>query len=265
MRRLALTVMTATMTLAGASEIAAQTWTGFYVGGSIGAGFQRGDDDETVAFDTDLNGQFGDVISTVTGADAFGPGFCGGLAAGPTPGAGCAEDEDGIDFGGRLGYDWQNGRIVFGAVAEVSKADVRDSVTAFSITPAFYAFQRELDYVGGLRARIGFGTDRMLIYGTGGGAWGKVDQAFTTSNVVNTFVPADDDVEGLDGDEMVTGYQAGGGIEIRFGARLSLMGEYLFTSLDNRDESAIRVQGPAPATNAFIRVNAAGTDFRRAA
>ena len=126
-------------------------------------------------------------------------------------------------------------------------------------------------YVGGLRARIGFGTGRMLVYGTGGGAWGSIDQSFTTSNGVNTFVPADDD-SGDDADddsdddgsdEMIWGYQAGGRVEIRFGARMSLMGEYLFTSLDNRDESAIRVQGPAPATNPFILVNASGSDLRR--
>jgi len=40
-------------------------------------------------------------------------------------------------------------------------------------------------------------------------------------------------------------------------------GEYLFTSLDDRDESTIRTMGPAPATNPFILVNASGTDLQR--
>ena len=35
------------------------------------------------------------------------------------------------------------------------------------------------------------------------------------------------------------------------------------TSLDNREESGIRSQGPAPVTNAFILVNPGGTDFQR--
>lgn len=110
----------------------------------------------------------------------------------------------------------------------------------------------------------------MLIYGTGGGAWGQVKQDFTTSNTVNTFTSADDDDDDADGDddegprESVMGYQAGGGLEFRLTDRWSLTGEYLFTSLDNREESGIRVQGPAPATNAFILVNPAGTDLRRA-
>lgn len=44
---------------------------------------------------------------------------------------------------------------------------------------------------------------------------------------------------------------------------MSVFGEYLLTSVDNRDESTIRAQGPAPATNPFILVNANGTDLQR--
>ena len=36
------------------------------------------------------------------------------------------------------------------------------------------------------------------------------------------------------------------------------------TGLNDKDEFTVRVQGPAPATNAFILTNAAGTDLRRA-
>lgn len=61
----------------------------------------------------------------------------------------------------------------------------------------------------------------------------------------------------------VWGYQAGGGIEIKVSGRWSVTSEYLFTSLDNREESVIRAQGPAPATNALILMNSAGTDFQR--
>lgn len=183
-----------------------------------------------------------------------------------TAAAGCTDDSDGVDFGGRIGYDWQAGRVVFGVLVDVSKTDVVDSVTAFSTTPAFYSFTREVNHIAGLRGRIGVGNGRMLVYGTGGGAWAKLDQRFTTSNIVNTFVPSngdsdDDDEDGLS--EKMWGYQAGGGIDVRLGAGWSLMGEYLFTRLNDREESAIRVQGPAPATNPFILVNAGGTDLQR--
>ena len=239
----------------------AQTWTGGYLGGSIGTGIPRADADaeETVLFDTNLDGTFSDTVRTAAGADAFSPGFCGGIAVGSLPSAGCVEDEDGIDIGGRAGYDWQMGGLVFGALVDISATEIIDGVSAFSTTPAFYAFSRELKYVGGLRGRLGGGSDRVLVYGTGGAAWGSVDHQFTSSNGVNTFVPAKDEIRS----EMAWGYQAGGGIEVRLGAHWSVSGEYLFTSLNDKVDGTVRSQGPAPATNPFILVNAAGTDLRR--
>jgi len=116
--------------------------------------------------------------------------------------------------------------------------------------------------------RVGVGNARLLVYGTGGGAWANIEQLFTTSNTVNTFLPFDDDDDDEDddeegGSESVWGYQAGGGIDVRLGAQWSLTGEYLFTSLQDREDSTIRVQGPAPATNPFILVNPAGTALQR--
>jgi outer membrane immunogenic protein len=241
------------------SAASAQSWTGPYLAVTIGAGIQMDDADEVVTFDTNLDGMFEDRVRTIAGADAFSPGFCAGIANGPTPAAGCAEDEGGIDIGGRAGYDWQRGMFVVGALVDVTRTDVRDGVSAFSTTPAFYAFARELQALGGLRARVGVGNTRVLVYGTGGGAWGRVDHRFTTSNGVNTFVPGRDVVRS----EQSWGYQAGGGIELRLAGRWSVTGEYLFTSLDDAEDGTVRSQGPAPATNPFILVNGAGTDLRR--
>lgn len=239
----------------------AQTWKGFYLGGAIGAAWQSDDGDETIEFDTNLDGTFADAVRTAAGVNAFSPGFCGGAAATAQPVGGCADDEDGIDFGGRVGYDWQSGMFVMGAVAELSWSDITDSVAAFSTTPAFYTMTRELDMLASFRARAGVGGERALVYGTGGFAWGWVDQRFASSNTVNTFVGVNQDGDGTR--QSSAGYQLGGGVEFALGARMRLFGEYLWTSLDNRDESIIRARGPAPATNPFILTNASGTDFRR--
>jgi outer membrane immunogenic protein len=147
------------------------------------------------------------------------------------------------------------GRFVFGGVGEVSWAEQIGSVSAFSTTPAFYTFTRELEWLGGFRGRAGFGAGRYLMYGTGGMAVAGVDHTFATSNAVNTFVPT--------GSKSVWGYQAGSGFEFRANGRWSFGTEYLLTSLDDKDEFTVRVQGPAPATNPFILTNAAGTDLRR--
>ncbi len=251
---------TGALALALAAPAAAQTtWTGPYVGVHIGAGLQRDDADETVTFDTDLDGTFTDTVRTAAGANAFSPGFCGGIAMGAVPSAGCTEDENGIDIGGRVGYDWSSGMLVVGALVDVSGTDVTDGASAFSTTPAFYAFSRQLKAMGGLRGRVGAGTSRALVYGTGGLAWGRIEHVFTSSNAVNTFVPGKDAVR----TENAWGYQAGGGLEVRLASQWTLGGEYLYSRFDDEEDGTVRSQGPAPATNPFVLVNAAGTDLRR--
>lgn len=232
----------------------AQDWQGGYVGGHIGYAFQEDDDDETILFDTDLDGAYGDTVNTTAPANAFSPGFCGGRANGPTPADGCSDDEDAADFGLRAGYDWQWGNWVFGGLGEVSFSEIDDSVSAFSTTPARYTMTRELNWLASVRARGGYSFDNLLFYGTGGFAWADVEHSFSTSNGVNTFTER--------GDDDVTGYQLGLGAEWRMSPRWSLGAEYIYTSLED-DEYRVRASGPAPATNPFILVNPNGTDFQR--
>lgn len=252
----------------GSASVEAQIapWQGPYLGGFAGAMLQNGDPDERVTFDTDLDEEFEDTVRSIAGVDVFSPGVCAGLATGPTPSSVCEDDEDGFVLGGRIGYDWSREGVVVGVVGDIAWPEATDSVSAFSTTPAFYAFTRELNALTGLRARVGFGNERVLAYGTGGLAFGWVEHTFTTSNNVNTFVRVsanddDDDDEGnRDG---AFGYQAGGGVEVWISERLSVAAEYLFTSLDDRDDGVVRAQGPAPAGNPFLLVDPGGTDLRR--
>ncbi len=244
----------AAVVLAGSLSAQAQTWNGFYLGAQVGSAFLPDNADAFVTFDTNLDGGFGDTVLTAAGANAFSPGFCPGVPGGVTPGAGCTRDDSGVDFGGRLGYDWQSGSVVYGIVAEVAAPDLTDSLSAFSTTPASYTFTRELKTLGSLGLRLGYGGSKVLVYGTGSVAYGDLDRTFGTSNRVNTFVQTIDDG--------AWGWRAGGGVEVRV-RKLSLGAEYLFTSLSDTDRFTVRSQGPAPATNPFIRVNPAGTDLRR--
>ncbi len=233
-----------------------QAWTGGYIGGHVGLSRLMDRPDDTVVFDRNLDGTFVDTITTAAGADAFSPGFCVGAAATSQPSGGCTQDEKGLDAGGRAGYDWQGGRFIFGLAGELSFVDHVDSATAFSTTPAFYTLTRELEWMAGVRARFGFGTERVLVYGTAGPALASVDHSFTTSNTANTFVESNED--------MTWGYQAGGGLEFRFPGNWTAGAEYLWVSLRDDDRATVRAQGPVPATNPFILGNANGTDLRRA-
>ena len=256
MKMSSLGLVAATAVLAGGPQAQAQTptWRGFYLGAQVGGAFLPDNADAFVTFDTNLDGGFGDTVFTAAGANAFSPGFCPGAAQGTMPAAGCAREDSGVDFGGRLGYDWQSGSFVYGIVGEVAAPDLTDSLTAFSTTPASYTFTRELKTLGSLGLRLGYGGSKVLVYGTGAVAYGDLDRSFSTSNRVNTFVQTIDDG--------AWGWRAGGGVELRV-SRVSLGAEYLFTSLSDTDRFTVRSQGPAPATNPFIRINPAGTDLRR--
>ena len=231
-----------------------EQWEGGYIGGTIGVPAQKNDGGESVLFDTDRDGQFGDTVRTTTGADAFSPGFCGGAANGRTPSEGCRSDKDGIEYNIRAGYDMQKGNFVYGVVVEGGTSDARDSVTAFSTTPAFYTLSREIDYSLGARLRLGYAAGGALFYATGGGAYAKIKNSFATSNTANSFAN--------NGNTKSLGYAAGGGAEVKIAKHLSLGLEYLYTNY-SEDKYRVNVgRGTAPATNPFLLVSG-GTDFRR--
>lgn len=231
-----------------------EQWEGAYIGGTIGVPAQKNDGGESVLFDTDRDGKFGDTVRTTSGANAFSPGFCGGAANGRTPAEGCRGDRDGIEFNIRGGYDMQQGNIVYGVVFEGGSSDARDSVSAFSTTPAFYYFTREIDYSLGARLRVGYAARGALFYATGGGAFAKIKNEFETSNTANTFTE--------DGSSNSLGYSAGGGAEVKVTKKFSLGLEYLYT---NYAEDKYRINvgpGTAAPTNPFLLVSG-GTNFRR--
>lgn len=259
--RLELTLLASLLAAISAPAAAqdAGDWSGFYVGGNLGASRTLDSGRDSILFDSNQDGQFTDRVLTVTGADAFAPGSCGGSALGRTPATGCTQDKGGADYGVRVGYDWQVGRWVVGAVAEHTQGDARDSTTAFSITPAFYYFTRDLDTTTALRARVGraFGAQGdWLGYVTAGAVRAKVEHEFETSNALNSFTPTT-------GSSDANGFQAGLGVERKVLDHLSLGLEYLYTRVKD-DEFDVHVgRGLAPATSPFLTSSPNGTDFRR--
>jgi outer membrane immunogenic protein len=255
-------LLTAALLLAGSTSVLAQDttadWSGLYFGGHAGGTDVNGDGDSSIEFDNNADGDFGDTINTAAGANAFSPGFCDGAAVDRTPGAGCRGDDGGGDLGVRVGYDWQSGRWVFGALVEMAKVDARDSVSAFSTTPAFYTMTRDLESTVALRARVGYvfgaGGD-WLAYATAGGVQGRIENDFRTSNGLNAFEQQ--------GNGDASGWQAGVGVERKVLGGLSVGLEYLMTRLDDDGARIAVTQGSATASNPFILVDPDGTTFRR--
>ncbi len=231
-----------------------QDFNGPYISIVGGATLQGSDRGETLLFDTNRDGTYGDQVTTVGGANAFSPGFCNGAATG-TSNAGCRNDKDGPEYFGRLGFDKRMGNFVLGAVIEGGRSHARDSVSGFSTTPASYTMSREADYQAGARLRAGYTPGGgALFYVTGGGAYARLDNKFTTSNTANSFAD--------NGKTNGWGYAAGGGAEVMVTKNISLGLEYLYTDIKDKDYVVNVGPGTAPATNPFL-LNGGGTDIQR--
>lgn len=228
---------------------------GVYVGASIGYDAQPNDVGSSILFDRNLDGNFGDTVTTAAGADAFSPGFCNGAARVATP-IGCNNDKDAISYSARVGFDKQFGNIVAGVVVEGGKSEISDSVSAYSTTPAFYTMTREIDWTANARLRLGYAARTTLFYATGGAGYARIDHSFTTSNVANAFTGR--------GKRDAWGYVAGGGVEQKLSRHFSIGIEYLYNNYRDDNYRVRATAGTAPATNPFILPpNTTGTDFRR--
>lgn len=225
-------------------------WTGPYIGGSLGYSWQPNtnrDGNESLAFDTDGDGAYDNTVTTATGGNAFAPGFCRGRAFGSLP-SGCSGDSDGkVAWSIHAGYDYQINNFVVGGVVEGGKANFSNSVTGYSTTPASYTFTRELDWDAAARLRAGmaFGTGT-LVYATGGAAYAKIKNSFTTTNGFNTFT----DVGRKKSD---WGWTAGAGVEQKVAPNFSIGVLYKYTRFDAGNYVVNAGQGSPPsATNPFV-------------
>ncbi len=240
--------------LAQSDDAGAQTgFNGFYIGGSFGGAHTAGKQN-SILFDRNLDGTFGDTVTTAAGADAFSTGFCSGSAT-STANENCSFRRDGIEYYGRVGGDMQRGNIVLGFVVEGGRPDFNESVSAFSTTPASYTLTRDVRYNINARGRIGYTPNSStLFYAAGGPTYAKIRTRISTSNTANSF--------STNGNEDGWGFNAGGGVEQKIGNNFSIGLEYLYTDV-KADNGRARVgAGTAPATNPFLLAGAGGTDFR---
>ncbi len=231
---------------------------GLYVGAAGGYDVQPNDAGSSILFDRNLDGRFGDAVTTAAGANAFSSGFCNGATTATTltGGRGCRKDQDGAAYYGRVGMDAQRGNIVVGVVGEFGKSEITDSVTAFSTTPASYVMTRSVDWEASIRGRAGYAVNTTLFYGTFGAGYAKIDRDFYSTNTGNAYQQS--------GKRQQFGILGGGGIEQKVTPNISVGMEYMFHQYQDDDFRVRVTQGTQPATNPFVLApNTTGTDFRR--
>lgn len=142
-----------------------------------------------------------------------------------------------------MGYNWQSGSLVLGVEGDFQGGGVRDSLvlTHGAVAGGFRATMHtaasELDTFGTVRGRIGYTWNQVLLYGTGGVAYGN-----TSETVTSQTVPPPPFGAGNNADDPRFGWVAGAGIEWAFRPQWSFKGEYLRMDLGS---STTRVAFPS--------------------
>jgi outer membrane immunogenic protein len=122
---------------------------------------------------------------------------------------------DGFLVGGTLGANYQTGAFVLGVEADGDYSSLQGNLpTAFC--PSGSCWTRN-DWLGTARGRVGYAFDRLLLYATGGGAFGNV-QAIAN---------------GVTNSNTEFGWAAGAGIEVAIAQNWTTKVEYLYVDLAN--------------------------------
>jgi len=124
--------------------------------------------------------------------------------------------------GGTIGANFQTGEWVFGVEGDIDWSDITGSTTnTTTCAPISCTFQTSNDWLGTVRGRVGYAFDRVLVYGTGGGAFGDIKASI--SNVLGSASATSTEF----------GWTAGGGVEVGITPNITAKIEYLFVDLSN--------------------------------
>lgn len=146
-------------------------------------------------------------------------GHGGYLAGDATPSQGF----DSVDFAGgalglHVGYNWQGGNWVVGLEGDGTWANGRGSRTFAGPT----LVDARADWTSSLRLRAGYSFSNVLIYATGGAAFGGFDLGVDTGGISSRI------------GETVFGYAAGGGAEMKFTPNMSGRIEALYYGFNDK-------------------------------
>jgi len=191
-------------------------WSGFYLGVNGGIGWN----DSSVASDFDFQGQR--VQSLMDQVDG---------------------DQSAYTAGVLLGYNLQYGHAVLGAEADLNYLGFNDNQSTMRNLDAYSATKDvslEASWYGTLRGRAGVAALGILLYGTGGLAYGNME---ASASVNATDIATGESVK-WDGSSDSTnwGWVAGAGVEYGI-SNVSLGLEYLYVDLGSAEWNGDR-NGP---------------------
>jgi outer membrane immunogenic protein len=208
------------------------SWAGFYLGGNVGYSWGRASTDQfdvvtrqdTIrAFRIDTGAEVNQVPGLNVAFPLLGP--ITTVASGTSGRA----NVNGFIGGGQAGYNWQFDRWVIGLEGDIQGSAERGSFLTCGFNCALGdtlgAANTRLEWFGTVRPRVGFlPLDRMLLYATGGLAFGEYDNSYVSGFVGGPL---------LAGASRATraGFAVGGGVEGLVDRHWSLKLEYLYMDL----------------------------------
>jgi outer membrane immunogenic protein len=225
------------------------SWTGFYIGGNAGYGWGG---NQTVSFTS--NGGPVSILSN-------------DLASFIGPGLPVSFSVSGAVGGFQLGYNWQVSQTwLLGLETDFDFSGLKGSGVSTNFnTPSLFAgvstASERLDWFGTVRGRLGYlPTNNLLVYGTGGFAYGRVAQSVTygslstiTFNDITGKCPALTPVcfAGTS-DRIASGWTAGAGLEYAFLNNWTIKIEYLYVNLgSNTFNETVLFTGVSSATSSI--------------
>jgi len=209
------------------------SWTGFYVGGTVGGAWSKAD----VSLNT-VNGASPLYIpSQIPGLDAIG-----------SPNVSASN----VIAGAKVGYNQQWASFVLGLEGDISS--FRFNRSAFTtgnpfplILPPAHPNVANFDtnvatsWLATVRGRLGYAVDRLLFYGTGGAAFSNV--SFSNAYQGHSPLGAGDEFGAASASETKTGWVAGGGIDYALAINWIVSVEYLHVDLGSIAASGLVTSG----------------------
>jgi outer membrane immunogenic protein len=144
---------------------------------------------------------------------------------------------------------------------------IASPVPNFPLVPFTTTLEQKNDWFGTFRARAGLlATANLLVYGTGGLAYGKTETSFSTIASGSSFGTCRADLTCTVGSSSANraGWAAGGGLEWMFAPHWTLRGEYLFVDLGTQSVSVPSANWAGPA-NGFTAATVFHENITRAA
>jgi outer membrane immunogenic protein len=231
-------------------------WSGFYLGGNVGYGWGKAN--------TDIATGAADPFAGIDGADTIPP---------------FAHSDslklNGLNYGGQIGYNWQFAPTwVLGIEADLQAARQKNSnrfTDSFSLSDhqdnssfldgtIVTDHEAKISWFGTVRGRLGYAFNDVLLYGTGGLAYGKVGLSGTSvaTLISSPFgAPSVTTVATTNfaGSAVNVGWTAGAGIEGALANNWTWKAEYL-----HMDLGSVSVTGTAPTGAAFTATSSKFTD-----